>query len=132
MQIAILYASTLIIFLVIDIVGITQIIRPIFERQVGDLLADPFRMMPAAAFYAAYIVGVLYFVSAPALAEGRPGKALIGGALIGLMCYGTYEFTNYATLRDWSMQQVVTDTIWGGFLTGISAWSGVMVTRWLT
>ena len=48
------------------------------------------------------------------------------------MCYGTYEFTNYATLRDWSMQQVVTDTIWGGFLTGISAWSGVMVTRWLT
>ena len=132
MHLAILYASTLIIFLSIDVVGITQIIRPIFERHVGDLLADPFRMMPAAAFYAAYIVGVLYFVSAPALSEGRPGKALIGGALIGLMCYGTYEFTNYATLRDWSMQQVVTDTIWGGFLTGFSAWAGVMATRWLT
>ena len=132
MKMAILYISTLVIFLAVDVVGIKTIIRPIFERHVGDLLADPFRVGPAAAFYAAYIVGVLYFVSVPALAEGRAISALIGGALIGLMCYGTYEFTNYATLRDWSMQQVVTDTLWGGFLTGFSAWAGVMVTRWLT
>ncbi len=131
MQIAALYASTLLIFLAIDLVGITQIIRPVFERHVGDLLADPFRMVPAAAFYAAYIAGLLYFVSLPALAEERPVKALIGGALLGLMCYGTYEFTNYATLRDWSMQQVVTDTLWGGFLTGFSAWAGITITRWL-
>lgn len=131
MQTAILYVSTLLIFLVIDIIGITQIIRPIFERHVGALLAQPFRMVPAAAFYAAYVVGVLYFVSLPALAEDRPLKALIGGVLIGLMCYGTYEFTNYATLRDWSMQQVVVDTLWGGALTGLSAWLGVTVTRWL-
>ncbi|SNT73953.1 DUF2177 family protein [Paracoccus seriniphilus] len=132
MQIAILYASTLVIFLLIDIIGISQIIRPVFERHVGDLLAEPFRLLPAAGFYAAYIGGVLYFVSVPALAEARPAKALIEGALIGLMCYGTYEFTNYATLRDWSLQQVVTDGLWGGFLTGFSAWAGVSVTRWLT
>ncbi|AUH33013.1 DUF2177 family protein [Paracoccus tegillarcae] len=132
MQIIILYAATLVIFLLIDIIGITQIIRPVFERHVGALLADPFRMLPAALFYSAYIVGVLYFVSVPALAEGRPIKALVGGALIGLMCYGTYEFTNYATLRDWSMQQVVIDTLWGGFLTGFSAWAGVSVARWLS
>lgn len=132
MQTAILYVATLVIFLVIDIVGITQIIRPVFERHVDDLLADPFRMLPAALFYSAYIVGVLYFVSVPAMAEDRPLKALIGGVLIGLMCYGTYEFTNYATLRDWSIQQVVTDTIWGGFLTGFSAWAGVVLTRWIT
>lgn len=132
MQIVILYASTLLVFLAIDIIGITQIIRPAFERHVGPLLADPFRLGPAAAFYAAYVIGVLYFVSMPALAENRPAKALIDGALIGLMCYGTYEFTNYATLRDWSMQQVVIDTIWGGVLTGFSAWMGVTITRWLT
>jgi len=55
--------------------------------------------------------------------------ALIGGALLGLLAYGTYEFTNYATLRDWSAQQVAVDTIWGGVLTGVSAWAGVMITR---
>ncbi len=129
MQTVILYAATLVIFLAIDIIGITQIIRPVFERHVGHLLADPFRMGPAAAFYAAYIAGVLYFVSLPALASGRSLDALIGGAIIGLMCYGTYEFTNFATLKDWSCQQVVIDTIWGGILTGFSAWAGVTVTR---
>lgn len=129
MSIFILYITTLIVFLVIDAIGITQIIRPVFERHVGPLLAEPFRVGPAAAFYAAYIGGVLYFVSVPALAAGRPAQALIAGALIGLMCYGTYEFTNYATLRDWSMQQVVLDTVWGGVLTGFSAWAGVAITR---
>lgn len=131
MPMLVLYVSTLVIFLALDALGITRIIRPIFERHVGDLLADPFRLGPAAAFYAAYIVGVLYFVSLPALAKGSPAAALVNGALLGLMCYGTYEFTNLATLRDWSWQQVAADTIWGGALTGFSAWAGVMVTRWL-
>ncbi|MDP5308900.1 DUF2177 family protein [Paracoccus spongiarum] len=130
MQILILYVATLVIFLAIDVVGISTLIRPVFEKHVGELLADPFRLGPAAAFYAAYVVGVLYFVSLPALSAGRPGQALLNGALIGLMCYGTYEFTNFATLRDWSFQQVAIDTLWGGFLTGFSAWAGVMVTRW--
>lgn len=130
MQLIILYVSTLVIFLAIDVVGISQMIRPVFERHVGDMLADPFRLGPAVAFYAAYIVGVLYFVSLPALAEGRPMQALVNGALIGLMCYGTYEFTNLATLRGWSYQQVALDTVWGGFLTGVAAWAGVTVTRW--
>lgn len=132
MSIFILYIATLIIFLIIDAIGITQIIRPVFDRHVGHLLADPFRVGPAAAFYAAYVGGVLYFVSMPALAAGRPMQALFAGGLLGLMCYGTYEFTNYATLRDWSMQQVMLDTLWGGVLTGFSAWAGVAITRAVT
>lgn len=129
MQMVILYVSTLVIFLAVDSVGISKLIRPVFERHVGDLLADPFRVGPAAFFYSLYIVGVLYFVSVPALKSGQPVQALIGGVLIGLMCYGTYEFTNLATLRDWSWEQVITDTLWGGALTGASAWAGVMITR---
>ncbi|MDM7255922.1 MAG: DUF2177 family protein [Paracoccus sp. (in: a-proteobacteria)] len=122
----------MIVFLALDLIGITQLIRPVFDRHVGHLLAEPLRMGPAEAFYAAYIAGVLYFVSVPALTAGRPMQALIGGGLIGLMCYGTYEFTNYATLRDWSVQQLALDTLWGGFLAGVSAWAGVAITRAMT
>lgn len=132
MQIILLYFSTLIIFLAVDIIGITRLIRPVFERHVGEMLADPFRLGPAAAFYTAYIAGVLYFASLPALAKGSAGQAALNGALIGLMCYGTYEFTNLATLKGWSYEQVAIDTLWGGFLTGLSAWAGVVITRWLT
>lgn len=131
MQLVTLYGATLAIFLVIDIVGIKTLIKPVFERHVGEMLADPLRLGPAAAFYLFYIAGLLYFVSVPALAAGRPVQALLGGALLGLMCYGTYEFTNLATLRGWSWNQVVIDSLWGAALTGGSAWAGVTITRWI-
>ncbi|MGR3416917.1 DUF2177 family protein [Paracoccus sp. (in: a-proteobacteria)] len=129
MKMIILYFSTLIVFLAVDVVGIRFLIRPIFERSIGDLLADPFRLGPAAAFYAFYVVGLLYFVSVPALRDGAPVQALLAGALLGPMCYGTYEFTSLAIMRDWSWAQVVADTAWGGFLTGLSAWAGVTIVR---
>lgn len=129
MKILILYVSTAAIFFAADAIGLRMLIRPVFERHVAHLFADPFRIGPAALFYLGYVAGILWFVSVPALRSGDPLAALIGGALLGLLCYGTYEFTNYATLRDWSAQQVLVDTVWGGVLTGFSAWAGVLIAR---
>ncbi|MBW0159517.1 DUF2177 family protein [Sedimentimonas flavescens] len=120
-----LYLITAAAFLLTDIVGIRLLIRPVFERHVGHLLADPMRLAPATVFYLAYVAGVLWFVSIPALKAGAPLQALMGGMVLGLLCYGTYEMTNYATLRDWSVQQVVIDGLWGVALTGFAAWAGV-------
>lgn len=129
MKILILYVSTVAVFFTLDAIGLRYLIKPVFDRHVGHLFADPFRIVPIAIFYLGYVAGVLWFVSIPALRTGDPWAALIGGALLGLMAYGTYEFTNYGTLRDWSIQQVAVDTIWGGVLTGISAWAGVTLAR---
>lgn len=59
-------------------------------------------------------------------------QALIGGMVIGAMAYGTYEFSNYATLTAWHPSMVVADVLWGTVLTGFSAWAGVMITRAIT
>lgn len=120
-----LYAVTAIVFLGLDVLGIRLIIRPVFDRHVGHLLAEPLRMGPAALFYLAYVAGLLWFVSAPALKAGAPLQALWGGMILGFLCYGTYEMTNYATLADWSLEQVVVDGLWGTLLTGFAAWAGV-------
>ena len=127
MQAYLLYPITAVVFLGLDMLGIRYIIRPVFDRHVGHLLADPLRLGPAALFYLAYVGGVLYFVSLPALREGAPLQAIVGGMLLGFLCYGTYEMTNLATLADWSWQQVMIDGLWGIVLTGISAWAGVAV-----
>lgn len=124
-QTALLYLITTATFLMIDSLGIKLLIRPVFERHVGPLLADPLRLGPVAVFYLAYVAGLLWFVSLPALRAGAPLQALAGGMVLGLLCYGTYEMTNYATLRDWSMQQVLVDGLWGMALTGFAAWAGV-------
>ena len=129
MKIVVLYLVTAGVFFALDALGLRYLIKPVFERHVAHLFADPFRVVPAALFYLGYVAGVLYFVSLPALRAGDPMAALIGGALLGLFAYGTYEFTNYATLRDWSLEQVAVDTLWGGALTGVSAWAGVWVAR---
>lgn len=124
-QLFLLYAVTAVIFLGLDILGIRYIVRPVFEPHVGHLLASPLRLGPAALFYLFYVAGLLAFVSWPALKAEAPLQALVMGALLGAMCYGTYEMTNYATLADWSWKQVVVDGLWGTFLTGFAAWAGV-------
>lgn len=129
MKILILYAATAAIFFAVDALGLRLLIKPVFERNISHLLADPFRLVPAALFYLGYVAGLLWFVSVPALRTGDPVAALVGGAVLGLLAYGTYEFTNYATLRDWSLEQVAVDTLWGSALTGFSAWAGVMIAR---
>ncbi|MBI6630984.1 DUF2177 family protein [Pontibaca salina] len=129
MKVLVLYVSTCVIFFAADAIGLRLLVKPVFERHVGHLFADPFRVIPATFFYLGYVAGILWFVSVPALRTGNPMAALVGGALLGLMAYGTYEFTNYATLRDWSLEQVAVDVLWGGVLTGFSAWAGVMVAR---
>ena len=132
MQLIVLYTSTLLVFLLLDAVMLTRVLRPIFETYVSDLLATDLRIGPALVFYLFYVAGVLYFVSLPALREGAPLSALIGGALLGAMAYGTYEFTNYATLEGWHWRMVAVDLTWGTVLTAVSAWAGVVITRAVT
>lgn len=120
-----LYGITTCIFLILDFIGIRFLIRPVFDRNVGHLLADPLRLGPAAIFYLAYVAGLVWMVSWPALRANDPVQALIGGMVLGLLCYGTYEMTNYATLAAWSWEQVIIDGLWGTFLTGFCAWAGV-------
>lgn len=132
MQPLTLYLITAIVFLAADVVGLRVLVKPVFDRHVGHLFAQPFRMGPAAVFYLGYVLGLLWLVSLPALQSADPLAALFGGMILGLMAYGTYEFTNYATLRDWTREQVIVDTLWGGVLTGFTAWAGVMITLAVT
>jgi len=129
MQIVVLYLITATAFLLLDAVMLKTVMKPLFEQHIGDWLLAEIRLQPAVVFYLFYVAGVLWFVSLPALRTGVPVNALIGGAILGAMAYGTYEFTNYATLRDWSLQMVAADVTWGAVLTGFSAWIGVTLTR---
>lgn len=130
MTIAILYIVTFAVFLGLDYLGLSYLIKPTFEKDIEPLLLDSPRIGPAFAFYAFYVVCLLWFVSWPAIQESKSLLWVFGsGALIGAMAYGTYEFTNLATLKDWTWRMVATDLTWGTVLTGTSATAGVFVAR---
>ncbi|MCQ4062165.1 DUF2177 family protein, partial [Klebsiella pneumoniae] len=83
----------------------------------------------AIAFYLLYILGIMIFAVGPALKTGQWQTALLWGALLGFFCYMTYDLTNQATLRVWSLKVTILDMIWGTFLTGSAAAVGAAVTN---
>ncbi len=127
MQLVLLYLVTAGVFLILDALMLGYVMKPLFQRHISDLMAEPIRLAPAAAFYAVYVAGLIYLVSWPALKTGAP--VLLPAAVLGALAYGTYEFTSYAIMKDWHWTMVATDTTWGTVLTAVSAWAGVTVTR---
>ncbi len=132
MTILILFVVTAVIFLALDAVMLTFVMQPLFKSHIGALMLAEIRIVPAALFYLGYVAGLLWLVSLPALKGDAPLQALVGGLVIGAMAYGTYEFSNYATLTAWHPSMVATDFLWGTVLSGFSAWAGVTITRAVT
>ena len=128
----VLYISTAIVFLALDFVMLKKVMYPLFYANIGPMMLEDLRMGPAAVFYLFYVVGVVWFVSIPALNVGSIAQAFFAGAVLGALAYGTYEFTNFATLKGWTAQMVMVDVIWGAVLTGTSAAVGVAVTKYFT
>lgn len=126
MSIIVVYAAVAAFFLAVDAVALKLIMRPLFERHVEDmLLADP-RLGVAAAFYALYCVGIVYFAVLPGAEQG-PAAVMRDGAILGFLAYGTYEATNYATLKGWDWTMVAVDVAWGTALTACAALVGWLV-----
>ena len=71
MSVIILYVSTVLIFLALDAVMLTYVMRPLFEQHIGDLLLADIRVVPAALFYLAYVAGLVWLVSLARAVGGR-------------------------------------------------------------
>ena len=59
MQLATLYLSTAVIFLVLDAIMLNLHMQPLFQRHIGAMLAEDIRIGPAALFYLAYVAGLI-------------------------------------------------------------------------
>jgi uncharacterized membrane protein len=115
---------TLVAFLGIDMVWLGFVARDVYRTQMGDLVAPSFRLAPAVIFYALYAVGIVYFAILPALRDGQPTQAILAGAFLGLIAYGTYDLTNLAVVRGWPLQLSLIDLAWGAVLTACAAGLG--------
>lgn len=131
MQYVIAYLATGLYMAVVDSVWLTSMIN-VYRQNIGEiLLPDSIRFAPAIAFYLLYIFGIVWFAISPALiAGGSLQTAALNGALLGLVCYGTYDLTNQATLKVWPTFITAMDMTWGAFLTATAAVAGTLAARW--
>lgn len=131
MTYAVTYAVTAFFFLLVDAIWLNAVMKPVFERNLGDFLLESPRLVPAAAFYALYVAGILYFAVWPGAAAESLRLAAMNGAILGFLAYGTYEATNLATLRGWTYGMLALDVSWGMVLTALSATVGYAAWRWI-
>jgi len=105
----------------LDFLWLSNTSIPLYHRDLGPLLADNPNMTVAVIFYLIFIVGILIFAVRPALASGDWRTAALYGALFGFFSYATYDLTNFATMKVWTLRVTVLDIAWGTFLTGTVA-----------
>ena len=113
------YSAAFISMLVIDLIWLSIMMKPFYQKHIGHLLAETPNLLPAIIFYFIFIFGLVFLVIMPALSGNFSyTKIFIYGAIFGLVCYGTYDLTNHATMKNWPAIVTIVDLIWGTLLTG--------------
>lgn len=128
MQLILGYVATAILFGILDALWLGKMVPAVYRPEIGEMLMKGWRPAPALVFYALYMLGIQIFAVAPALSAGKWQVALVYGALFGFFCYMTYDLTNYATLKVWSLKVTLLDIAWGTIGTGAAAGAAA----WLT
>ncbi|MEA4875531.1 DUF2177 family protein [Anaerorhabdus sp.] len=107
---------TLLIFIVIDGIWLF-LMRNFYSKQLGELMTTNVKWLSALIFYVLFVIALYYFVINPALISGDIKVLVISAVLFGLVTYGTYDLTNYATLNNWPLTITIIDLCWGSFVS---------------
>ncbi|XUY27035.1 DUF2177 family protein [Agrobacterium sp. rho-8.1] len=118
------YVGTAIVFFGFDFLWLSKLAIGFYRREIGGLMLAKPNFAAAGIFYLFYIAGIVYFAVVPALNGDSWQSALVSGAILGFIGYGTYDMTNLSTLKGWSLKMCVVDIIWGTVLTGAAAVGG--------
>ena len=120
-----LWAIAFALLLIIDMVWLMWLGRGFYVEEIGSLLLEQPNLIAAFAFYALYIAGLVYLVIAPAAEADSVMKAVISGAVSGLVAYATYDLTNLAVMKGFTLKIALIDMVWGMALS--AAVSGLTV-----
>ena len=113
-----LFIQSLITFLAIDSIWITQVASPWMKKVVPHLMAPNPNFLAAGLFYVIYLSTLLYLILIPALANKLPLNTLLTQSfLFGFAAYATYDLTNLAVMRGYTWGLALADMFWGGILT---------------
>jgi uncharacterized membrane protein len=122
------------VFVALDGLWLGLIMRRFYRTQLSPIARMAGGSMapiwPAAALvYVLLSVGVVTFVVPPA--EAVLWSAAACGAIFGLVIYGFYNLTNYATLARWPSAITVVDMAWGVVVCAVASAVATCTSRWL-
>ena len=125
------YLATTVVFCAIDMLWLGFLAKDMYRKYLGNFLSDEVNWTAAIIFYLIFIVGIFIFAILPAVEKQSLLTAVIYGALFGFFTYATYDLTNLATMKDWLINIVFIDIIWGAVLTASVSAAGFTIVNWI-
>ena len=104
----------------------------LYRPVIGEIMAEEFRAAPAIAFYLIYLVGMVYFAIRPGLEAGSVVTAMLNGAMLGALCYATFDLTSQAVMKVWSTHISLMDIAWGAVATAAASAIATAITLRVT
>jgi uncharacterized membrane protein len=126
------YLTALVVFGGIDALWLSFMGSAVYRPVLADILAPNLRLAPAFVFYAAFPIGLVVFGVLPGMRSGALMSAFAFAVLFGALAYATYDLTNYATLRVWTLQITLLDIGYGALASGVAATLACLAARTLT
>ena len=115
------YIAAALVFGALDSVWLRWAGPNLYRPAIGEIMADSFRGAPAFVFYLIYIAGMVWFAIRPGIDAGSVGTAMLNGALLGALCYATFDLTSQAVMKVWATHVTLADMAWGAFATAIAS-----------
>jgi uncharacterized membrane protein len=108
------YLLAAILFVVLDGFYL-NFVKDYFNSQVKKIQGTPIKinLIYTAITYVFLIFGLNYFII-------QKHRSVKDAALLGLVIYGVYEFTNISLFSNWSLLTVIMDTTWGTILYSLT------------
>lgn len=130
-QLLLLYVTILIVMVAMNLVWIGVIAKNFYKKHIGDMFE--FKVIPTILFYLIIPAAIVYFITNSnnqnSIADLKLPTVAVDCAILGFTAYATYNLTNLATIRNWSIRMSIVDTIWGTFVTSVSGTLGVIIAR---
>ena len=111
------YFAALLTLVVLDGLWLGFVAIGFYQKEVGPLLLSTPIWAAAILFYMVHAAGIVVFPVKLALLSPSWVSAAAYGAFFGLCAYATYDLTNLATLRGWTVAITVVDIAWGAIAT---------------
>ena len=119
------FVAGLVTFLLLDFTWIGLVANQFYKRELAAIArmeGDNFaiRLGPALVLYPLIILGLQLF-ALPRATAGVLWTSTAWGGLFGLIGYGIYDLTNYATLTHYTLRITAVDMAWGFVLSAATA-----------
>jgi uncharacterized membrane protein len=105
-----------VVLLILDGIYI-YLTKNMFADQITNIQRVVMQLKPLGAIicYALLVAGINYFII-------QRNRSVLEAFFLGVVIYGVYDSTNYATLKKWTPELAVLDTLWGGSLFALTTY----------